>query len=152
MSIPLSKNVISTLQDYLGIELQKLSDKQVFYTGNQTYGSEVLVCTPQSKLYSNGRGWIDITTIQTSMLERAKFSILAFRLEGNKIYFLNFHDLQPYLINEALIYNAHEGDHWKLYIWPDRIQVLGNSQPLSISPNDITNLKAIKGHLPGEKN
>ena len=142
MNIPVKEKVISELQEHIGVRLYQLPRKQIFYYGKLANGIEILVCTPQSKLHINGHGWIDLTIIQVSMLDEAGYSILAFRLEGDKVYYLNFCDLKPYLTEEALFNNEREGDHWKLYIWPKYIQILRNGRRLQIKPNNFEELEA----------
>ncbi|MBC7872744.1 MAG: hypothetical protein H7Y01_02040 [Ferruginibacter sp.] len=140
VSIPSKETVVSAIEIYLKINLLPVSGKKVFYSGNQNKNKEIIVCTPQSKLHATGFGWIDITTKQAAMLENTDTGILAFRLEGNKVYYIHFKNLKKYLIEDALINNNREGDHWKLRIWPDNIQVIGNSARLQIHPNNITDI------------
>lgn len=140
MGIPLKQKVISELENYLETHLYPVPRKKIFYKGVLGNGKEVLVCSPQSKLYPNGQGWIDLTIIQVSMLNEADHSILAFRVEGDRVYYLDFCDLKPYLIEEAVSYNEREGDHWKLYLWPNYIQIQRNSNHLLINPNSLTAL------------
>lgn len=94
MGIPLKQE----LEKYLETHLYPVPRKKIFYKGVLSNGKEVLVCTPQSKLYPNGQGWIDLTIIKVSMLNEADHSILAFRVEGDRVYYLDFCDLKPYLI------------------------------------------------------
>ena len=82
--------------------INELNDKQ-------NDNEEILICTPHSKLHINGHGWIDITSKQILLLKKAKHSILAFRLEGNKVYYVNFFDLEKYLTQETMLNNKKEG-------------------------------------------
>ena len=88
--IPSKEKVISELETHFNVKLSQLRAKRIFYNGKLPNGKEILVCTPESKLYPAGHGWVDITTIQYEMLDKAYMGILAFRLEGDKIYYLNF--------------------------------------------------------------
>ena len=134
--------MIAKLQEYIGVNLYQLRKKQIFYNGKLADGSGILVCTPQSKLHPNGHGWINLTIIQVSMLDSADHSILAFRLEGNKVYYLNFRDLKPYLTEEAMYNNKREGGHWILQIWPKYIEILRNVKRLELKPNNLKELGA----------
>ncbi|MFZ4680312.1 MAG: hypothetical protein ACOYLP_09110 [Flavobacterium sp.] len=139
MNIPSKEFVISELQDYLKISLSKLPKYRVFYSGLLNDIEDISICTPESKLHKNGHGWIDITSKQILLLKKAKYSILAFRLEGNKVYYVNFSDLEKYLTQEYIFNNSREGNHWKLYIWPKHIEIRGNAKHLLVEPNKLSN-------------
>ena len=132
--IPSKEKVISDLQDQFKVKLHPVKGKQIFFTGILNNGKEILICTPKSKLYPKGHGWVDITVQQYEILDSSFEGILVIRLEGNKLYNLNFKDLQSYLTVDSMIYNKREGDHWKLYIFPDYIEVRGNKNILPILP------------------
>lgn len=141
MSIPLKEKVVKELEDYLKTDLYQVPRSLIFFNGILNDGSTVIICTPQSKLYPRRCGRTDLTTVQVSMLDKADHSILAFRVEGNQVYYLDFRNLKPYLTEEAAFYNnERRRTFWKLYIWSDRIQVLRNKNSLSISPNRLTEL------------
>lgn len=135
MSIPSKEIVISKLQEFFTITLHKLPKYNVFYSGILKDNEEILICTPHSKLHINGHGWIDITSKQILLLKKAKHSILAFRLEGNKVYYVNFYDFEKNLTQESMLNNSREGNHWKLYIWPNHIEIRGNANKLTVKPN-----------------
>ena len=59
---------------------------------------------------------MDITSKQILLLKKEKHSILAFRLDGNKVYYVNYYDLAKSLTQESMLNNSREGNHWKLYI------------------------------------
>ena len=141
MNIPSKEELLLKVQNHFGITLKALPNKQIFFQGNLDNGL-VLVCTPQSKLYPNGSAWVDLTEIQVSLLKEAKLSILAFRLESGKIYFLRFKALQSYLTDQAMIYNKKEGNHWKLRIWPNEIRVNGNSNICRIKSFELSELES----------
>ncbi|MEY2692730.1 MAG: hypothetical protein RIT03_1120 [Bacteroidota bacterium] len=139
MNIPSKEFVISELQDYIKISLIKLPKYHVFYNG--IYNKEdLLICTPESKLHINGHGWIDITYKQIDLLKKAKNSIIALRLEGNKVYYINSDELLSYFTPTSMHNNSREGNHWKLYIWPKHIEIRGNAKKLLVEPNKIKTL------------
>lgn len=131
---PSKEKVISDLQGQFKVKLHPVKGKQIFYTGIFNDGKEILICTPKSKLYPKGHGWVDITTKQYELLDRAFEGILAIRQEHNKLYSVKFKDLKNYLTIASMLNNTREGDHWKLYIFPDHIEVLGNKNILPILP------------------
>jgi len=141
METPTKEKIISELERHLRLDLFQVMGKQIFYSGRDGYGKEVLVCTPYSRLHAQGNGWIDLTTIQFAMLDKVHDSILAFRVEPNKVYYFHFRDLKPYMTKETMVYNKHEGDHWKIYVWPNYIQVLGNESIFRMRPNNLDDLK-----------
>jgi hypothetical protein len=69
-------------------------------------------------------------------------AIIAFRLPDRKTYYYDFHELVEHLPEEAMINNSHEGDHWKLYIWPKHIEIRKYDTMLSIRPNALQELKS----------
>ena len=144
MNILSKEFVISELQDYFKISLSKLPKYRVFFSGLLNHIEDISICTPESKLHKNGHGWIDITSKQVLLLKKAKHSILAFRLEGNKVYYVNFYDLEKYLTPESMFNNSREGNHWKLYIWSKHIEIRGNANSLLVEPDNLDNLIQVK--------
>ncbi|HBW36860.1 hypothetical protein [Desulfosporosinus sp. BICA1-9] len=141
MSIPLKEKVVKELEDYLKTDLYQVPRKLIFFNGILNDGSTVIICTPQSKLYPRRCGCTDLTTVQVSMLDNADHSILAFRVEDNRVYYLDFRNLKPYLTEEAAYYSEKRGKtFWQLYIWSYCIQILRNKNSLAIYPNRLTEL------------
>ena len=58
MSIPEKEEVISKLQEHLGITFQKFQGKQIVYTDCKR--SDTIILTPDSKVHVNDHGWVDI--------------------------------------------------------------------------------------------
>ncbi len=142
--IPSKEKVVSELEKYFDVNLLQLLRKRIFYEGKLKSGNGILVCTPQSKLYPAGHGWVDITTIQYEMLDKADVGILAIRLEGNSVYYVCFKDFKKYLSEKAMVNNDHEGDHWKMYLLTDRIKVLNNNNHFLVKPNNLEGLISIR--------
>src|SRR5688572_12610686 len=140
MKIHQKEEVVLELEKHLSVILTKIPTKQIIYSGKDAVGKTIIVCTPKSKLHSQGYGWVDLTLIQKTLLQEGDHSILALRIEGGKTYYLNFMALEPYLNADAMINNNREGDHWKLRIWPSYIEVLGNPNHVLIKPNDISSM------------
>ncbi|SPF48343.1 conserved hypothetical protein [Candidatus Desulfosporosinus infrequens] len=140
MSIPMREKVIAKLQEHIGVNLHQFQKKHIFYNGKLADGRGILVCTPQSMLYPSGHGWVNLTIKQVSMLDEADVSILAFRLQGNKVYYLNFCDLKSYLTAEAMYSRDRKGGYWILHIWPKYIQILRNIKRLEVKPNNLKKL------------
>jgi hypothetical protein len=88
-------------------------------------------------MYPHDRGWVDITTVQVSMLDQSFYSILAMRLENGLVYYLDFKKLRPYLTEDLMVNNKREGDHWKLHIWTDYLKVVGSSLKVVIIQEEL---------------
>lgn len=115
----------------------KIHRKKVFFEGILGERS-VIVCTPKSKLHVNGHGWTDITLVQVQLMKEYDIAIYAFRVEDGNTHFVCFNEMNKYMTNSTRIFNEHEKEHWKLYIWPDEIEVRGNNRRLSVKPNDFS--------------
>lgn len=140
MSIIPKETIIKQLEDYFQVQLRPIKSKQIMYEGILSNKLKIVVCTPSSKLYPRGNGWVDINMKQLDLFEKADYKIMVMRLEGGNVYYMHLGDLIYYCTPESMVYNKIEGDHWKLYLWPDDIQVLGNKELFKIQPNNLNNL------------
>jgi hypothetical protein len=140
MSIPTTETVVLALQKHLGAYFSRVPGKQVLFVAQNGDNERIALITPQSKLHKKGHGWFDITRKQKTVLDDASSAILAFRLEGEKVYYVNYSEFESYLDERSMVFNKREGEHWKLYLWPDFIKVRGNENPLAAEPNKIERL------------
>lgn len=101
--------------------------KQIMYSGKLEDGRSIVICTPQSKLYAKGNAWVDITVAQYEIMNNADFAMLAVRPEDEGKIYLEFDQLKKYLSDKNMLSNSHEGDHWKLHIWPGKVKVIGGN-------------------------
>ncbi|MGD6957247.1 hypothetical protein ACQCWA_03760 [Rossellomorea aquimaris] len=62
--------------------------------GGTSRGKRIVLCTPSSKLHVNGNSWFDLTKKQVDLLDDSHIAILVVRLEGNKIHYIDFKELQ----------------------------------------------------------
>lgn len=134
------ETVISNLQKELSVSLKLETGKRIIYSGIDINRKKIIVCTPESKVHNKGHGWVDFTAIQKTLIEKADFSIMALRMGDDKTYYINFKLLAPYLTSETMVNNKREGDHWKLYIWPDHIQIRGNVNHMPIRQANLSYL------------
>lgn len=133
MSIPLKEKVVKELEDYLKTDLYQVPRRLKLFNGILKDGSTVIVCTPQSKLNPRGCGCIDLTTVQVSMLDNADHSILVFRVEGNRVYYLNFRNAVGFIFK---FYNLIPN-----LTVTENIEVVAN---IAMNPLDVdTVLKAV---------
>jgi len=93
----------------------------------------LVLCTPESRLHPQGHGWFDLTTKQVDLLDDADIAILAVRLEGNKVYYVDFKQLRQ-LITPDMTLNYFEDRKWRFYIWENYIKVRGNDKKFDIEP------------------
>jgi hypothetical protein len=136
LTIPDKKILMEKLSKKLGCPLIPIKRKQIIYQGIRN-GERVVVCTPSSKIHVNGNGWFDLTTIQVELLDDADSSLLAVRLEGNRVYIINFKKLRKLMTSDITLNNYAVGEHWKLFVWENHIQVQGNDQKYLVNPKII---------------
>jgi hypothetical protein len=102
----------------------------------------LVLISPSSKLHPKGHGWVDITKIQRDLALERDLAIIAFRLPDRKTYYVDFDKLSEHLSEETMMNNSHEGDHWKLHIWPEHIKIKKCDIKLPIRPNALQELVA----------
>lgn len=124
MLIPDMQRVIDTVGKKYNCYLQSITKKKIMFQGVSN-GKRLVLCTPESKLHVKGHGWFDLTTKQVDLLDAADIAILAVRLEGNKVYYVDFKQLRK-LIAAADTLNYSPDEKWRLYVWDNYITVRGN--------------------------
>jgi hypothetical protein len=135
MSIPDKQIVLKTVSERYNCLLSNIIRKKIMYHGVST-GKKLVLCTPESKLHPQGHGWFDLTTKQVKLLDDADIAILAVRLEGNKIYYVDFKQLRR-LITTDMTLNYSENEKWRLYIWENYIKIRGNDKKFDIEPEVV---------------
>ncbi|UGB29960.1 hypothetical protein [Metabacillus sp. B2-18] len=136
MSIPDKNIVVSTVCKRYNCSLSNIIRKKIMYHGVSN-GKSLVLCTPESRLHPQGHGWFDLTTKQVDLLDDADIAILAVRLEGYKIYYVNFKQLRQ-LITPDMSLNYSEDEKWRFYIWEKYIKVRGNDMKFDIEPEFFT--------------
>lgn len=137
MSIPEKQTVVKTVSEKYNCKLSNINRKQIMYE-MENNGKRIVLCTPSSKLHVSGKGWFDLTTKQVDLLDDADIAILAVRLQGNKIYYIDFKELRKLMTTDIMLKNPNEGEHWKLYVWEKYIKVQGNEKEFHIEPELVT--------------
>lgn len=135
MIIPNIQLVIATVTKKYNCSLFSIARKKIMFEGAYN-GKKLVLCTPKSKLHVKGHGWFDLTTKQVELLDDADIAILAVRLEGNKIYYVDFKELRK-LIATAKRINYSFDEKWRLYIWLNYITVRGNDTKFLIEPEIV---------------
>ncbi|WP_040205935.1 hypothetical protein [Neobacillus jeddahensis] len=136
MTIPGKYYVINKLSEKYECNFSPIKRKQIMY-GGINRGDRIVVCTPSSKIHARGHGWFDLTTVQVKLLDDADVAILAIRLMGKKVYFVNFKDLRKLMTIKNMHTNTNEGEHWKFYVWDDYIEVRGNHHKFLVTPKIV---------------
>ncbi|EAO9488575.1 hypothetical protein AKL49_25165 [Salmonella enterica] len=137
MSVPDKKVVIQTLSQKFKCHFKAIKRKQIMFEGINN-GKKIIICTPSSKIHAQGNGWFDLNTKQVAILDEAEFAVLAVRLEGKKIYYVDFKELKRLMTPEVICENYAEGKHWKLFVWETYIQIQGNDQKFNVQPQIVT--------------
>lgn len=119
----------------------QIRGKRIMFHGMKQNGETVTLCSPQSKMHSQGFYWVDITQEQYRVLSETDTGIIFFRLEGRNLVLVRWEDLKQHLTSDCMRNNTNEGNHWKLNIYHDHIKVSGNDK---IMPSELC-------HYPLEK-
>jgi hypothetical protein len=136
MSIPEKRIVVKNVSEKFNSTLSNIIRKKIMYHG-ESNGKKIVLCTPESRLHPHGHGWFDLTIKQVDLLDGADMSILAVRLEGNKIYYVDFKQLRQ-LFTLDMTLNYSEDEKWRFYIWEDYIKVRGNEKKFYVEPEFAT--------------
>ncbi|MEC1717217.1 hypothetical protein ABEV09_07270 [Schinkia azotoformans] len=136
MSIPDKNIVVSTVCKRYNCSLSNIIRKKILYHGVSN-GKSIVLCTPESRLHPQGHGWFDLTTKQVDLLDDADIAILAVRLEGYKIYYVDFKQLRQ-LITPDMSLNYSEDEKWRFYIWENYIKVRGKDKKFDIEPEFVS--------------
>lgn len=132
MSIPEKETVVKMISERYDCALTIIKHKKIMYKGTTQSGKSVVVCTPETKLHNQEHGWFDLSTKQVEILDEADMAIMAVRIEGDKVYFVEFKNLRR-LMTEDVILDYSKDEKWRFYIWEDRIEVRGNKEKFYVS-------------------
>lgn len=143
MPIQTKREVVATLQTRFKVSFAPIRGKMVFFETTALDGRRVVVCSPHSKTHKDGQGWIDLTRIQIELMGKYDAAILALRLPRHQTFFLDFQRLKPLLAEHCMFVNDREGEHWKMYIWPTKLEVRQNSTTLLITPNTFDQIESL---------
>ncbi len=138
MSVPDKRIIVDTLTRKYGCSFSTITRKQIMLEG-LSGGKRIVICTPSSKIHANGKGWFDLTIKQVELLDEADISVLAVRLEGNRVYYIDFKELRKLMLPSLMLTNPNEGEHWKLFVWDRYFQVQGNGNKFSVVPEVLAN-------------
>jgi len=133
MSNDVKQIVLNMVDERYNCTLSNIKGKQIMYHGVNN-GKRIVICTPFSKLHVRGHGWFDLTTKQVDLLDDSDIAVLAIRLQGNKIYYVDFKELKKLMLSDIILNNSREGEHWKLYVWENYINIRGSDEKFHVQP------------------
>src|SRR6266498_4392398 len=79
MPIQTKTEVVKMLGTRYNVKFTPVSGKKVFFDTNMNGNRKIVVCSPHSTIHKGGQGWIDLTKIQTDLMEEYDAALLAFR-------------------------------------------------------------------------
>jgi hypothetical protein len=112
MGIVSIQKVIEKIERIKRVSLSKYPRKKIIY---KSIDKSILVITPESKI-TNYRALVDLTKIQTEILEEYKLSLILFRLDNGEVLYTEYSILKDFLTQENITYNNRAFYHWKLHI------------------------------------
>lgn len=133
MTVPDKEVVVTFLNKLYNSKFNSIKRKKILYEGF-VGGTKIIVCTPSSKLHDKGCGWFDLNIAQVDILDKSDISILAIRMEGNKVYYVNFKELRGLLSASHTVYTPILGPHWKFFVWPTSLEIQGCKERFLIQP------------------
>lgn len=136
MLIPDKNMVVKAINEQYKCLLSNVVRKKIMYHGVSD-GKKLMLCTPESKLHSQGHGWFDLTIKQVELLDDADIAILAVRLQGYKIYYADFKQLRQ-LVTSKMKLNYSSDEKWRFYVWENYIEVRGNDAKFEVEPEIIS--------------
>lgn len=103
MSVPLKEIVLEAIEQRYDCSLSLIGQKRIIYQGVTSENKTIKLCTPETKLYKEEHGWFDLTTKQVDELDQADISIMAIRVEGGKVYYVEFRNLRRLMTEEITL-------------------------------------------------
>lgn len=142
MSIPEKETVVKMISERYDCVLTIMKQKKIMYEGTTRNDKSVILCTPESKLHNQEHGWFDLSTKQVEILDGADMAIMAVRIEGNKVYFVEFKNLRR-LMKADMILDYSKDEKWRFYIWEDHIKVRGNNEKFYVSGEVVKSMELV---------
>lgn len=127
------EKVLKVASEAAGSQYSLIKGKRIMFESVLRNGENIILCTPLSKYHETiDAGWVDITLVQSELIDIYDNAIFIFRLEGYKFSMVNWIDLKPLLIKGCMGYTKNSKEHWKLNIHDSHIKVRGNDELLAI--------------------
>ena len=152
------KEVLKSLEEQYGLKHRRLANKRILFELLIPKNEErAFLWMPESKIYSDGRAWVDLNELQKIEGARYHKRIGIIRLGDGNLAYINLEDLNRYLTQNTRKHNSREGNFWRLYIWHRKstpyVEICGKvgegAKRMSIQVN---NDGLIKKHLANSRN
>ena len=134
--IPTKEFIVDLVSQATGVKFYNLDGKRCFFQTftnkiayDNPFENDFLIYTPESKMHSTGKYWIDYREIAIKEFMNYKNAIIVIRLDRRKIAVFSLRKLLSYLHAENIMYNYAEGYHWKTFIKKDVLTV-GKGLPI----------------------
>ena len=124
--------VLALAEKATNSSFRQIPRKKIMFRTTTAEGKSVTLCSPQSKLHSQGFFWVDITQEQYRVLSETDSGLVIVRLEGMKLAMVKWLELKAFLTAKCMQYNANEQNHWKLNLFSDHIKVVKNKEEMPI--------------------
>jgi hypothetical protein len=142
MSVPLKEIVLEAIEQRYDCSLSLIGQKRIIYQGVTSENKTIKLCTPETKLYKEEHGWFDLTTKQVDELDQADISIMAIRVEGGKVYYIEFRNLRR-LMTEEITLDYSNDAKWRFYIWENHIKLRGSDEKFYVSGEIVRTIQAV---------
>lgn len=126
------EKVLKVAAEAAGSQYSRIKGKRIMFESVLENGEDIILCSPISKHHDTiDAGWVDITLIQSELMDNYDNAMFIFRLEGCKLTMVNWIDLKQLLIEDCMRYTRNSKEHWKLNIHDNYIKVSGNDKLLT---------------------
>lgn len=124
------KDVLKLLEEQYGLKHRRLANKRILFELLIPKSEErAFLWIPESKIYPDGRAWVDLNELQKIEGERYHKRIGIIRLGDGDLAYIDLEDLSRYLTQNTRKHNSREGDFWRLHIWhrksPPYVEICG---------------------------
>lgn len=75
---------------------------------------------------------------EVEILDDAEISILAVRLEGGKVYYVDFKELRKRITPKLIVFTPAIGEHWKFFVWKTYIEIQGSKNKFYAQPELVS--------------
>lgn len=143
MVAPTIASMQQMFRDSLGVRLYPLPRKRIMFRGVAGGGKDVVVAMPESKIHDAGYGWVDINERQRSELKKGSAALVVFRLADGLWYSVDFNALDELFQDDLADCSAQAGKHWKLRLWPSRLEMMRGGASIHWQANDHVTLSRV---------
>lgn len=112
------EEVLESLEKLYGLKHNLIANKRIlFELLAPKLGKRIFLWTPESRIYPDGRAWVDLNELQKIEGENYHEQIGIIRLGDGSLIYINLEQLGQYLTQNRMQHNGREGNFWRFYIW-----------------------------------